>query len=217
MQIDDDVAELDPQTLEEAQEASIRAQEIVNDGIAELRALKPPSDIADDVETGTDKLAETAGVLGEMADLTDQADFVEKTTEIDDLQAEAQETLGPLGIECDGSDGSSSDDSNSSDDSSDSSDDSGGDSDDSSGSSGGDDSSSGGSSGSVPDPDPASSISDYGNDPVLDELADECEAGEFDSCDELYLRTEIGSSYEAYGQSCGGRNEPLGFCTGIYG
>jgi hypothetical protein len=68
----------------------------------------------------------------------------------------------------------------------------------------------------VPDADPASALSDYGSDPALDELADSCEAGDFGACDDLFGQSEIDSSYEEYGDSCGGRNEPAGFCTTIY-
>ena len=53
LEIDADISALDPGSLAEAQEASTQAQQIVDDGIAELRALQPSSDIADDVSTGT--------------------------------------------------------------------------------------------------------------------------------------------------------------------
>jgi hypothetical protein len=176
--------------------------------------LQPPSDIADDVTTGTDTLAETDGVFGEMAELTDQDEFTEKAGEIDDLQAQAQESLGPLGIDCEGSDSSSGAGSDATNYTSGSDSDS---SDDSSGSSGSDGSTTDGASGSVPDPDPASSISDYGSDPALDVLADECEGGDFQACDDLYNQSDFGSSYEACGDTCGGRNEAGAFCTSIYG
>ena len=56
----------------------------------------------------------------------------------------------------------------------------------------------------------------YGDNPTLDALWDECAAGAFDSCDALYFRSELDSEYEAFGDSCGGRNEPAGLCTSIY-
>lgn len=68
----------------------------------------------------------------------------------------------------------------------------------------------------MPDPDPASGIADYGSEPALDALADECEGGDFQACDDLYNDSDFGSAYEADGDSCGGRNEPGGFCTTIY-
>jgi hypothetical protein len=42
-------------------------------------------------------------------------------------------------------------------------------------------------------------------DPALDPLAQDCYQGNMDACDALFLRSEIGSPYEDYGFSCGGR------------
>ncbi|HSL58661.1 MAG TPA: DUF2510 domain-containing protein [Acidimicrobiales bacterium] len=47
--------------------------------------------------------------------------------------------------------------------------------------------------------------SGYGDDPALDALWDACEAGDGQACDDLYLRTPIGSEYEEFGATCGGR------------
>ncbi|CAN5730433.1 hypothetical protein BH24ACT3_BH24ACT3_07650 [soil metagenome] len=56
-----------------------------------------------------------------------------------------------------------------------------------------------------------------GDDPELDELAQECFRGDLASCDRLYLSTDIGSDYEAYGSTCGGRNEEVdGGCVDRY-
>jgi hypothetical protein len=44
-----------------------------------------------------------------------------------------------------------------------------------------------------------------GDDPALDQLAQGCYAGDMQSCDDLFDRSEIGSTYEAYGDSCAGR------------
>jgi S1-C subfamily serine protease len=56
---------------------------------------------------------------------------------------------------------------------------------------------------------------DYGDDPYLDGLWDDCAAGDMDGCDTLYYDAPIGSAYEEFGASCGGYVEdPLpGFCT----
>ena len=57
----------------------------------------------------------------------------------------------------------------------------------------------------------------YGSDPELDELYDSCEDGDYAACDQLYLDSPSGSEYEAFGDSCGDRNEPSGFCVDLYG
>ena len=48
----------------------------------------------------------------------------------------------------------------------------------------------------------------YGDDPVFDALWDECEAGDARSCDDLYLDSPFGSTYELFGVTCGGRFDP---------
>ena len=68
--------------------------------------------------------------------------------------------------------------------------------------------------GDVPAADPPV---DLGDDPALDALADDCFGGDFAACDQLFFDSEANSAYEAYGDSCGGRNEPAGLCTDIYG
>lgn len=55
-----------------------------------------------------------------------------------------------------------------------------------------------------------------GNDLVLAALQSSCEAGDMVMCDLLYMSTPLGSELEAYGDSCGGRNEPAGWCADIY-
>ena len=57
----------------------------------------------------------------------------------------------------------------------------------------------------------------YGSDPELDELYDSCEDGDYAACDQLYLDSPSGSEYEDFGDSCGDRNEPSGFCVDLYG
>lgn len=55
-----------------------------------------------------------------------------------------------------------------------------------------------------------------GNDVVLAALQSSCEAGDMVMCDLLYMSTPLGSELEAYGDSCGGRNEPAGWCAEVY-
>jgi hypothetical protein len=47
----------------------------------------------------------------------------------------------------------------------------------------------------------------YGDNPVLDALYDQCEAGDGAACDQLFKQSEIGSEYELFGFTCGGRFE----------
>lgn len=67
-----------------------------------------------------------------------------------------------------------------------------------------------------PAADPSVAIPEYGTDPVLDELANDCQSGDFSACDELFLVSDLDSGYEDYGDSCGERNPPAGFCFNIY-
>ncbi len=55
---------------------------------------------------------------------------------------------------------------------------------------------------------------DYGEDARLDLLYDECEAGDLLACDYLYDVSPVGSAYEAFGATCGGRGAPDGaYCA----
>jgi len=56
----------------------------------------------------------------------------------------------------------------------------------------------------------------YGSDSYLDSLWDNCSAGDFDSCDTLFFDSPAGSEYEEFGDTCGYRNEPSGYCVDIY-
>lgn len=47
----------------------------------------------------------------------------------------------------------------------------------------------------------------YGEDASLDALWDECEAGDARSCDQLFWSSPLGSTYEIFGMTCGGRFE----------
>lgn len=51
----------------------------------------------------------------------------------------------------------------------------------------------------------------------LAELRSDCEAGDMQACDDLYLESAFGSDDEAFGDSCGGRNEPGGWCVDLHG
>ena len=56
----------------------------------------------------------------------------------------------------------------------------------------------------------------YGSDPTLDALYDECEGGDYAACDELFFESPNDSEYEAFGDTCGERNEPSGECVALY-
>ncbi len=53
----------------------------------------------------------------------------------------------------------------------------------------------------------------YGSDPELDALWDECAEGTFQSCDDLYLTAAEGSDYEQFGATCGNRGDGYGSCA----
>lgn len=56
---------------------------------------------------------------------------------------------------------------------------------------------------------------DYGDDPDLDMLYDACEAGDMQSCDDLYALSPGGSNYEVFGSWCGyfTSDQMYGACT----
>ncbi len=49
------------------------------------------------------------------------------------------------------------------------------------------------------------SNANYGDDEVLDLLWDACDAGNNQACDELHLTSPLGSGYEDFARTCGGR------------
>ena len=51
----------------------------------------------------------------------------------------------------------------------------------------------------------SSGVDDYGDDPAMDALFDACQAGDGAACDELYWSSPLGSRYEDFGNTCGGR------------
>jgi len=56
----------------------------------------------------------------------------------------------------------------------------------------------------------------YGSSAYLDSLWDGCEEGDFESCDALFMDSPSDSEYEEFGDTCGYRNEPAGYCVDLY-
>ena len=57
-------------------------------------------------------------------------------------------------------------------------------------------------------------IDTFGDDPALDALWSQCEGGDLSGCDELFLVSPIGSAYETFGDTCGGRmSSAAGTCA----
>lgn len=53
----------------------------------------------------------------------------------------------------------------------------------------------------------------YGEDESLDAMYDACAAGDSAQCDQLFLRSPLGSDYESFGRTCGGRTDGVGYCV----
>lgn len=53
----------------------------------------------------------------------------------------------------------------------------------------------------------------YGADPALDALYDACGDEDWQACDDLYLESPIGSQYESFGATCGGRTAGEELCV----
>ncbi|MFP4512979.1 MAG: S1C family serine protease [Acidimicrobiales bacterium] len=76
--------------------------------------------------------------------------------------------------------------------------------------------------GAVPQPGPdepdtwSSDADTYGDHPMLDELWEQCEGGDFEACDDLWWLAPPDSGYERFGDTCGERNEPAGWCVEIH-
>jgi hypothetical protein len=51
------------------------------------------------------------------------------------------------------------------------------------------------------------------SDPELDLLQAECEGGDFQACDDLFLASDPGSRYEDFGATCGDRGPADGNCV----
>jgi hypothetical protein len=73
----------------------------------------------------------------------------------------------------------------------------------------------------VPDliPPPTQEPGGLGTDAALDELAQECYGAEMQSCDDLYERAPADSEYEAYGDTCAGRQpeHTRRYCSDVFG
>jgi hypothetical protein len=54
---------------------------------------------------------------------------------------------------------------------------------------------------------PGVTASEYGDDAVLDALWDDCEAGDYTACDDLFDDSGAGTAYEDFGWTCGGRTD----------
>jgi hypothetical protein len=54
-----------------------------------------------------------------------------------------------------------------------------------------------------------------GEDPWLDQLAEDCHDGDMAACDDLFVQSELDSRYETYGDTCAGRRGggEWSFCT----
>ena len=67
------------------------------------------------------------------------------------------------------------------------------------------------------DPDSwASNADTYGDDPALDALWDQCEAGDLTACDDLWWLSPPDSEYEAFADTCGRSREPGEWCSEEY-
>jgi hypothetical protein len=69
----------------------------------------------------------------------------------------------------------------------------------------------------VPAPDDPCDITEPDPDGDFTPLAEDCADEDWSSCDSLYAVTPIGSAWEAYGSTCGGRNATTsGGCVDLY-
>ena len=53
----------------------------------------------------------------------------------------------------------------------------------------------------------------YGDNPMLDSLWDACAAGDDQACDDLFDTSPLGSEYEDFGNTCGGRGDGSSYCV----
>jgi hypothetical protein len=76
---------------------------------------------------------------------------------------------------------------------------------------------SGGGSAGVPAPDSPCDITEDDPEGEFTPLAADCADEDWAACDDLYWGTSVGSDWEAYGSTCGGRNaETSGGCEDLY-
>jgi hypothetical protein len=91
---------------------------------------------------------------------------------------------------------------------------------------GGGDDTSAGTTTTLPATSTTLSLDDYeptlpprGSDVILNQLAEKCQAGDMAACDQLYDDSDVGSEYEVYGNSCGGRlsDDNVEYCVDVFG
>jgi hypothetical protein len=91
---------------------------------------------------------------------------------------------------------------------------------------GDDDNGSGTTTTTVPSTSTTLALDDYeatapprGGDVILDQLAEKCQAGDMEACDQLYDDSDVDSEYEVYGNSCGGRlsDDNVEYCVDVFG
>jgi hypothetical protein len=80
---------------------------------------------------------------------------------------------------------------------------------------GSDDGEDGGSGGDSSIPAATSEPEGLGDDPDLDEYAEQCYDGDMESCDDLYKESPLSSAYELYGGTCAGR-QPNADASKVY-
>jgi hypothetical protein len=216
--IKEDLDAIDPPTTnDELADAASQASDIAEPGVAALRDITPPDDLADDVDGLLDTLEEQVGLYDDLQQAAEDGDddaITDLGGQLDEGESSLDEQGSDIGLECFVDEEDSSDDfSDSSDDFSDSSDAFSDDFSDSSDDFSDDSSDSG--SGTAPQ----DAIPEYGTDANFDALADACYIGDFESCDELFRQSASGSGYEAYGDTCGGlQAQHTGqYCADVFG
>ena len=187
-------ADIQPGDFEESAEASGEIIESLEASLEGLEAITPPDDLAEDYETLLATVEED--FIGSVEDLQaaaeeeDEDAFTDAQEELDDVKADITDLEEDLGIECGEGDASEDlSDDLSSDFSSDFSDDLSSDFSDDAGTA----------------VEPAVAIPEYGSVGVLDDAADACFGGDFETCDQLYIQADPGTGYRDYGDSCAGR------------
>ena len=166
-----------------------RAVDLTDAGLAELSELTPPAELADDVTSVLGGLADIRdgfAALGEAVEAGDADAEVAAATELEGAIADTAAKVDAVGLDC----GFAEPDSASS--------------------------TTPDSSALPPSDEPSEVIEEYGTEGILDAEADGCAEGDLEACDALYLQSDLESGYEAYGETCGGRNQPSGPCVDLY-
>jgi hypothetical protein len=71
--------------------------------------------------------------------------------------------------------------------------------------------------GLMPMPEDDTDANDVGDDATLNRLWTDCGEGDLAACDELFWTSPLGSEYETFGFTCGGRGRGLPDCVTEYG